>query len=121
MFVTTTIFDTDPTEFATSKAAEMKSKFLSLNEQDHTYAGDIVVGLGGGRRLGDLAVNPKLVLRTWHNIDIARIWVNYCKDELFAGSGLTFVSTIEEIVWSDDSHTDFLENPVKLETIRSDS
>jgi len=121
MFVTTTIFETDPTEFATSKAAEMKSKFLSLNEQDRTYASAIVGVPGGGKRLGDLTVNPKLIVRTWHNIDIARTWINYCKNELFAGSGLKFVSTIEEIVWTDDTHTDFLENPVKLETVQSDS
>jgi len=121
MFLTRTIFDTDPTEFSKSKASlasEMQSKFLPLYEQDQQHASDGTYGIGGIKNPN--ITDPKIVERLWHNIDIAKSWTNLCKDNFFNGSGLTFVTTIQEVTW-DDTYDNYTVIPTVLETIRSDS
>ena len=118
MFLTRTIFDTDPTEFAKSKASEMQSKFMSFFEQDQQHASDGTYGIGG--RKNPNITDPKIVERLWHNIDIAKSWTNLCKDDFFNGSGLTFVTTIQAVTW-DDTYNNYTVIPTVLETFRSDS
>ncbi len=119
MFLARTIFDTDPTEFSKSKALEMKSNIINFIEQDQQHAIHSMYGISG--RKNPNITDPKIIERLWHNIDIAKSWSNLCKDDFFNGSGLTFVTTIQEVTWTDDTYNDYTINPTVLETIRSDS
>jgi len=122
MFLTRTIFDTDPTEFSKSKeslASEMQSNIINFIGQDQQHAIHSMYGISG--RKNPNITDPKIVERLWHNIDIAKSWINLCKDNFFNGSGLTFVTTIQAVTWTDDTYNDYTISPTVLETIRSDS
>jgi hypothetical protein len=118
MFVTKMLFNQDPSSFIDTNRETIELKFLTIHESD--MAGQSVDFYYGGGRKSLNQPDPKLSVRTWHTLDAAKAWINYLK-EIVAGTGLTFVVTIEDILWEDDTKSEFLKNPVILETIQSDS